>query len=451
MGTGRVVSAMAVAFAVTIGGPTPEGDLKAQTRSAGRHWVATWATAPAWRTGTTAEQQTTGGAPAPVTPAPGSGPNGARSAALPGPVIPVEITDQTLRQIVHTSVAGDRVRVVFSNEFGTSPLPIGGAHVALRSKGATIVPASGRPLTFGGQRTATIPAGAALISDDVDLKVPAQADVAVDLYVPGTTERSRSPITWHQRAYQTNYLSRTGNHVGVEELPVSTAVPIWHYVTRVEVSAHPEAFAVVAVGDSITDGYGSDMDTNTRWPDELGRRLRTNSRTRHASVLNMGIGGNRLLSEAGGGFGINALARFDRDVLAQPNVRYVVVLEGINDIGMGKTGAGPTAEALVLAHRQLIARGHAHGITMIGATLTPFEGAGYWTPDGEATRKAVNEWIRTSRAYDGVIDFDKAVHDPKQPTKFLPQFHPGDFLHPNSAGYKAMAAAADLKLFERRR
>jgi lysophospholipase L1-like esterase len=409
-------------------------DLGAQGKTAPR-WVGTWATAPAWRTAIQAGQPAAGAAATP--------------SGLPGPVVPIEITNQTLRQIVHTSLAGDRVRVVFSNEFGTSPLAIGGAHVGRRAKGAAIVAGSGRPLTFAGQPAATIPAGAALISDDVELSVQAGADLAVDLYVPGTTEGSTSPITWHQRAYQTNYVSRTGNHAGAADFPVAATTLIWHYLTRVEVSAHPDAFAVVTIGDSITDGYGSDVDTNTRWPDELARRLRANARTRHASVLNLGIGGNRLLAEAGGGFGVSALARFDRDVLAQPNLRYIIVLEGINDIGFGKPGAGPTAAELILARRQLITRAHAHGITIFGGTLTPFDGANYWTPQGEATRKAVNEWMRTSGAYDGVIDFDRAVHDPGQPTKFLPQLHPGDFLHLNSAGYKAMAAAVDVKLFEK--
>jgi lysophospholipase L1-like esterase len=168
-------------------------------------------------------------------------------------------------------------------------------------------------------------------------------------------------------------------------------------------------------------------------------------------VVNVGIGGNRLLSEMGGGFGVNALARFDRDVLAQPNVAFVIVLEGINDIGMGRPGPGPSAAMLIAAHQQLIARAHAHGIAIFGATLTPYEGANYWTAEGEATRKAVNEWIRTSGAYDAVFDFDAATRDPKQPARMLPQYHVGDFLHPNSAGYKAMAAAVDLKVFERRK
>jgi lysophospholipase L1-like esterase len=323
--------------------------------------------------------------------------------------------------------------------------------VGLRAKGAAIVPKSGRPLLFAGQRSTSIPAGAVLVSDEVDLRVPAQTDLAIDLYFPGATESSSSPITLHNRSYRTNYVSHAGNHVGVEELPVATTTPIWHWLARVEVSADAEAYAVVALGDSITDGNGSDMDTNTRWPDELGRRLQANPRTRHAGVINAGIGGNRLLSEAGGGFGINALARFDRDVLAQPNVAFIIVLEGINDIGMGRQDAGPSVASLIAAHLQLIARAHAHGVRIVGATLTPFEGANYWSAEREATRQALNEWIRTSGAYDAVIDFDAATRDPKQPTRFLPQYHAGDWLHPNSAGYKAMAAGVDLRIFERRK
>lgn len=408
------------------------------SRPARATWIGAWAAAPAWR--------------AALIPPPGAPPAPAAAAsspAMPGPVVPFDVADQTLRQIVRTSVAGDRVRVVFSNEFGTVPLSIGGALVALRGKGSSIVAGSGRPLLFSGARAATIPAGAALVSDDVALAVPADVDLAVDLYMPGNTARSTSPVTWHQRSYQTSYVSRPGNHLGAEDLPVAATTLIWHWLSRVEVAADPEAFAVVTVGDSITDGYGSDVDTNTRWPDALGRRLRANARTRHASVLNMGIGGNRLLGEVVSGFGVNALARFDRDVLAQPRVRYVIVLEGINDIGFGAPRGVPSAAALIAAHRQLIARAHAHGITMIGGTLTPFEGANYWTAEGEASRKGLNEWIRTSGEYDGVIDFDAATRDTQQPNRFDPRYHVGDWLHPNSAGYTVMAAAADLKLFER--
>ena len=227
-----------------------------------------------------------------------------------------------------------------------------------------------------------------------------------------------------------------------------TTTPIWHWLARVEVAADSEAYAVVALGDSITDGFGSTMDTNTRWPDELGRRMSANSRTRHASVINVGIGGNRLLSEAGSGFGANALARFDRDVLTQPGATHVIVLEGINDIGGGPQGVGPSAAMLIAAHRQLIERAHALGLKIYGATLTPYEGANYWSSEGEATRQALNAWIRTGGAYDGVIDFDAAVRDPQRLTKFLPHYQVGDYLHPNSAGYKAMAAAVDLKLLE---
>jgi lysophospholipase L1-like esterase len=337
---------------------------------------------------------------------------------------------------------------VFSNVFGTEPLVIGGAHLALRRKDAAIFAASGRPLLFGGQRSITIPAGAVMVSDAVEIAVPVHGDLAIDLYFPGNTRQSQSPVTLHNRGYQTNYVSRQGNHSGAEDLPVMTTTPIWHWLARVEVAAAPEAYAVVAVGDSITDGFGSTMDTNSRWPDELSKRLRANERTRHAGVINVGIGGNRLIGDMNPGFGVNALARFDRDVLSQPGATHIVVLEGINDIGFGQAGSAPTAAMLIEAHRQLVERAHARGFRIYGATLTPFEGANYWSPEGESVRKALNDWIRTAGAYDGVIDFDAAVRDPQRPTKFLPQYHVGDFLHPNSAGYRAMAAAVDLKLFE---
>ena len=442
---------VAVALCVLAGlaGVVPRHDVGAQGRTGGP-WVGTWATGAAWRTASAGTQPPIA-VPSQGTPAaPPSAGRDAVASAAPGPVVPVDISDQTLRQIVHTSIGGDRVRVVFSNVFGTAPLTIGGAHVGLRKKDAVIVVASSRPLLFAGQRSTTIPPGAVTVSDVVDLRVPPQMDLAIDLYVPGSTERSTSPITLHNRGYQTNYMSQRGNHVGSEELPVMTTTPIWHWLARVEVAAGADAYAVVALGDSITDGFGSDTDTNTRWPDELLRRLAANPRTRRAGMLNVGIGGNRLISETGGGFGVNALARFDRDVLAQPGATHIIVLEGINDIGGDQAGV-PSAAALIAAHRQLIERAHARGFRIYGATLTPYEGAAYWSTQGEATRAALNQWIRTSGTYDGVVDFDAAVRDPQRPTRFRPDYHVGDNLHPNSAGYKAMAAVVDLKLLERKK
>lgn len=418
---------------------------QAQGRANRPHWVGTWSTAAAWRPAREPAPAAAPAAPAPAQPA-------ARrnvSSSIPGPVVPIDINDQTLRQIIRTSVGGSRVRVVFSNVFGTAPTVIGGAHVALREKGSAIVTTSGKPLLFAGQPSATIPAGATIVSDEANLQVPPDTDLAIDLYYPGNTAQSESPITLHNRSYRTNYVSQRGNHVGVADLPVMMTTPIWHWLARVEVAADAEAYSIVTLGDSITDGFGSTMDANTRWPDELRRRLAANPRTRHAGVLNIGIGGNRLLSEANPGLGVNALARFDRDVLAQPGVTHLIVMEGINDIGLARSGAGPTAAELIAAHRQIIERARARGLTVIGATLTPYEGANYWTAAGEAVRKSLNDWIRTSGAYDGVVDFDAAVRDPQHPTKFLETHHAGDYLHPNSTGYKAMAAAVDLKLLER--
>lgn len=411
------------------------------------NWVGTWATASAWRQSGSAGSADRPQSSAPQNPAAGA----SASSSIPPPIVPVDISNQTLRQIVHTSIGGRRVRVVFTNVFGTEPFAIGGAHVALRLKDAAIAPKSGWPLLFSGQSSATIPPGAILVSDAVDLQVPPLSDLAIDLFVPTNMAQSRSPITLHNRGYQTNYLSTPGNHAGAENLPVATTTPIWHWLARVEVAAEADASAVVAFGDSITDGYGSPIDGNARWPDELARRLAANASTRNVAVLNAGIGGNRLLSESTSGFGAAALARFDRDVLAQPGASYVVVLEGINDISGAREGSGFSAETLIAAHRQLIARARARGLTIYGAMLTPAEGRNGHSAEREKVRSGLNNWMRTSGEYDAVVDFDAAVRDPHRPARFLETFHAGDYLHPNAAGYKAMAAAFDLKLFERRK
>jgi lysophospholipase L1-like esterase len=441
----RCFSITAIVFALDFAALQPGP--QAQTRTNREHWVGTWATGAAWRPAH--EQAPAAPAAAAQAPARPAANGAAAPSSAPGPVVPISINDQTLRQIVRTSIGGSRVRVVFSNVFGTVPLVIGGAHVARREKGAAIAAASGKRILFGGQPSTTIPAGAVIVSDEASLQVPPDADLAIDLYCPGNFEQFESPITLHNRAYQTNYVSSRGNHVGMADMPVVATTLTWHWLARVEVVADAEAYGVVTLGDSITDGFGSTIDTNRRWPDELRRRLTANPRTRHVGVLNMGIGGNRLLAEMNPGFGINALARFDRDVLAQPGVTHVIVMEGINDVGFSQAGAPLSAATLIAAQRQLIERAHARGLTIIGATLTPFEGANYWSAAGETARQGLNEWIRTGGAYDGVIDFDAAVRDPQHPTKFLTNHHAGDYLHPNDTGYKAMAAAVDLKLFER--
>jgi lysophospholipase L1-like esterase len=322
---------------------------------------------------------------------------------------------------------------------------VGAAHVALRVKDAAIESKSDRALTFGGSPSATIAAGAVVVSDPVSLAVPAFADLAIDAYLPGDTAASPSPLTTHAGAQQTNYISTEGNHTGEADLPVMTTTQAWFFLARVEVTAPEQVGAIVAFGDSITDGTRSTPNTNSRWPDQLAKRLAASNG--RMAVLNEGIAGNRVLCD---GAGVSALARFDRDVLVQPGATHVVVLESINDIGIGRNSPSPSAADLIAAHRQLIDRAHSRGLKIFGATLTPFEGAAYATPEGEAKRQAVNDWIRTGKAYDGVIDFDAAVRDPASPAKIQQRFNPGDNLHMNDAGYQAMADAIKLELFTRK-
>jgi lysophospholipase L1-like esterase len=434
----------------------------AQTRRS-EHWVATWATALVARgQGLGGRGQGPAAAPAAGAPAPAAGaaavapaivPPGAPGRGAPagpgaggrrggGPLPPVTIDNQTIRQVVRASIGGSRVRVVLSNVFGTAPLEIGAAHIGLRQADASLAGAA-RPLTFSGSAKATILPGAVLLSDAVDLAVQPLAELSIDLFVPGELGNGPSPVTTHQGAAQTNYLSPPGNHSGIATMPVSARTTSWFLLARVEVAAPAGAGAVVAFGDSITDGARSTTDMNARWPDHLARRLSAR-RVPAIAVLNAGISGNRVL---GDGAGLSALARFDKDVLMQTGVTHVVIMEGINDIGIARSNPGPSAADLIAGHTQLIERARARGLRVYGATLTPFEGAAYWTPEGEAKRQALNEWIRTSGAYDGVIDFDMVTRDPAAPTKFLPAYDSGDHLHPGDAGYKAMGEAVDLALF----
>ena len=441
----RKFQAIVVAAAAAAVLFTADSALRAQRAD---HWVGTWATAVVVRPqGPPAPPATapegSACAPAAFGPPPGrGGPAGGGRAGFTPPA-PLNFKNQTLRQIVHVSLGGDRLRVVLSNAFGTVPLEVGAAHVALREKDAAIQTTSDRPLTFGGRSSTFIAAGAVAVSDPVTLTVPAAADLAIDLYLPGDTAASTSPLTTHQGALQLNYISADGNHAGEPNFPDAATTQQWFFLARVEVAASEQAGAVVTFGDSITDGTRSTANTNNRWPDELARRLAAQKIP--LGVLNEGIAGNRVLCD---GAGVSALARFDRDVLVQTGAKYVVVLESINDIGIGRSNAVPSAEDLIAAHRQLIERAHAHGLKIYGATLTPFDGAAYFTAEGEAKRQAVNQFIRTGKAYDGVIDFDAAVRDPAAPSKIQQKFNPGDNLHMNDAGYQAMAAAIDLGLFK---
>jgi len=448
---GAAVSAITVVVAAVMAAASlTTATIDAQGR--GEHWVGTWATAVVAR-----PQPAPGGQPsasAPQLPLSASGqPNACQPAVFgpppgggrgPAPPPPLNFKNQTLRQIVHVSLGGDRIRVVVSNAFGTLPLEIGAAHVALREKDAAIQPKSDRPLTFSGNPSTMVAAGAVVVSDPVSLAVPAAADLVVDLYLPGDTAATPSPLTTHQGALQQNYISAEGNHAGEADFAGASSTQSWFFLARVEVAAPQNAGAVVAFGDSITDGTRSTANTNSRWPDEFARRLAAAKIP--LGVLNEGIAGNRVLCD---GAGVSALARYDRDVLVQSGAKYVVILESINDIGIGRSSPVPSANDLIAAHRQLIDRAHARGLMVYGATLTPFEGAAYFTQEGEVKRQAVNAFIRTGKAYDGVIDFDAAVRDPMAPSKIQMKFNPGDNLHMNDAGYAAMAAAIDLSLFKK--
>lgn len=414
----------------------------AQAPRGHEHWVGTWTTAVFGRPPAAPPTQ-----PANQPPAPAAQSSAPQRPQTPPPP-PVNVNNQTLRQIVHTTIGGDRVRIVLTNIYGTAPMPIGGAHVALRDKEAAIVPKSDRPLTFSGNPSITIPAGAIVMSDPVDLSVPALGDLVVDIYVPGDTAATTSPLTMHNAAFQTNYVSTTGNHLGEADLPVAATTQSWFLLMRVEVVAPESTSAIVTFGDSITDGTRSTANTNSRWPDVLARRLAAQPGSARFAVLNAAIAGNRVLSEALPAFGINALSRFDHDVLLQPGVTHVVVMEGINDIGMARPKPIPSPDEIIAGHKQLIERAHARGLKIYGATLTPYEGAAYYSPEGETVRQAVNQWLRTSNAYDAIIDFDAALRDPNQPTKLQAGYNSGDNLHPNDAGYQAMANAVDLALFK---
>ena len=441
----RVGSGIAAALAIILFSLHPA----VLAQSAGEHWVGTWATAEVGRPQIPSPPAPAfppfmaNQCPAAPAPAPVAAPPGQAFAPLPF----MHFTNQTLRQIVHTSIGGSKARVVLSNVYGTDPLTIGAAQIALRDKDAAIQPTSARPLTFSGRPTITIPANALVYSDPVDLAVPQLGDLAVDLYLPGNTN-TQSPVTMHNGAFQTNYVSETGNHVGKASLPIAGKTQSWFVLSRVEVTAPESVGGLVTFGDSITDGTRSTPDANNRWPNYFARRLLSQAPPIRMGVMNGAIAGNRVFSEGAFNAGINALARFELNALGQPGVTHIVIMEGINDIGNARQNPTPTAEDLIAGYKQLIDRAHTRGLKIYGATLTPFYGAAYYTEVGEAKRQAVNEWIRTSRAYDAAIDFDKATRDPNDPKKFLAAYDSCDHLHPSDAGYKAMAEAIDLALFK---
>ena len=359
---------------------------------------------------------------------------------ITAPVFAIE--DQTLRQLAHISIGGSEFRVRLANTFGDTELPVSEAHLARSGGGSAIEPGSDRLLTVDGSSSFVIPAGDIVITDPVALEVPARADLTVSLYF----DEPVMTTTVHAEAHQTSWLT-AGN---------LTAEPSWseqqietktsfYWLNAIEVLA-PEAAAVVTFGDSITDGAGSTLDANRRWPDRLAERLQDNATTTQVAVVNAGIGGNCLRRVF---IGPRALDRFERDVLDQPGVAWVIILIGINDIGIGSSFGQPvTAEQLIAGYLELIDQAHARDLLVYGATLLPYEGADYFNEDGEQVRQAVNDWIRTSESFDAVIDFDAVTRDPMAPTRLLPAYDAGDHLHLSDAGYTAMGDAIELARFE---
>jgi lysophospholipase L1-like esterase len=396
------------------------------------HWVATWATAQ------TLVRQ------APARPAATPADSPTAPATTPQEIAARGLNNQTVRMMVRTSIGGHRLRVRLSNAFGGAPVVLGTAHLAIRAKDSAIVPDSDRSLSFNGKPGGTIAPGVVLLSDPVELNVPPVADLAVSLYFPGET----GPPTTHSTGLHSTYISKEGDLTTKAEIPEPVITQSYYWLAAIDVAAGADAALLVTFGDSITDGALSTAETNHSWPALLAARLAANKATAKIGVANLGIGGNRVLRD---GNGASALARFDRDVLSQPGVKWVTLMEGINDIGRGSMvpAEAVTADELIGSYQQFIAQAHAHGIEVIGCTLTPFEGAGYAREDGEQIRAALNSWIRTSGAFDAVVDFEAATRDAVNPKRFRAEFDPGDHLHPNDAGYQAMADAFDLKIFKR--
>lgn len=361
--------------------------------------------------------------------------------------------NQTIRQTLRVSVGGRQLRVRFTNEYGTKPLVIGRARIALADANGNPIPGTGREVLFSGKPSTTIPASAPFLSDPIAMPVRALASVVLSIYLPQPT----GPCTCHGTGMQNAFVSSAGDFTDKDFAPKET-VQLRAFVSGIDVRAGSGARAVVVLGDSISDGIGSTLNANHRWPDLLADALDKDQGT--WGVVNMGISGNQVLTD---GAGQSALARFDRDVLSVPGVRAVVIFEGVNDLGISyghfegpmaavfkgsSSGTKATRDSLVAGYQQLIARAHAHGLKVIMATITPYGGASYYSQEGEAIRQSLNSWMRSSHDADGVLDFDAAMRDPMKPTQIREGFHAGDHLHGSDAGYRAMMASIDLTLFK---
>ena len=366
-----------------------------------------------------------------------------------------EFNNQTIREIIHTTIAGQAIRIRLDNTFGTRPVTFDAMYVGKQKQGASLQAGSQQAITFGGAKAVTIPEGSEALSDEIPLAVDAQQNLAISLY----TSNATGLATVHRSAFQTNYVSDAGNFAAEENAqPFRKTTDSWFFLKEVDVLASKEAAgAIVALGDSITDGSSSRNDAYDRWTDVLARRLNTNHQPQTFAVLNAGIGGNRVLSRSPC-FGENALARLNRDVFAPSGVRAVILFEGTNDIGQPDTPVDPkfaaclarthiSADDLIADYKQIITQAHARHLKIFGATILPFQGFRGWTEKGEVVRRVANRWILESHAFDGVIDFASVLADSSNSARLAKQYDSGDHLHPNSAGHEAMARTIDLKLF----
>jgi len=375
---------------------------------------------------------------------------------FPGVPPPPVFKDETIRMVIRPEIGGERLRLRFSNAFGSAPLRIEAVHVALSQKGSRTLAGSDHRVTFDRSTAVEIPVGAPILSDPVEMSVQPFTEIAVSIYLAASAPAD----TIHFWGQHDTYIAGPGDLTSKPDLPAAKTTTSWYWLAGMEVWNKQAAGATVAFGDSITEGAGVKQGAYLDWPDQLAKRLESTSDKRGVAVLNEGIDGNRILHD---GAGVSALARFDRDVLAIPGVTNLIVLEGINDIGWPEMrpppsmkvehpGVNPfaaqtvTTADLIMGLEQIIQRAREHGIRVFGATMTPYEGADYYTKQGEAIREEINYWIRSSGAFDGVIDFDAAVKDPRNPLRFREDYQSGDHLHPSAAGYKAMADAIDLSL-----
>ncbi|HEY4363059.1 MAG TPA: SGNH/GDSL hydrolase family protein [Bryobacteraceae bacterium] len=410
-------------FAVVVAALAALTTLSAQSRP--DRWVTTW---------TTAQELV----------APTGPPRPARQKGPEASNLPPSLADQTVRMVAHVSLGGRRLRVELSNMLNAQPLEIGAAHLAIAKVGGEIAGGTGRILTFGGSATFTIPPGVVAVTDPVDLEVAPLADLAVSVYLPHDTGVPAS----HTVGLHTGYISK-GNVAGSRSMLEPTALFAYAWLAGIDVAASSGAYTIVALGDSITDGFATTRDANLAWPALLAKRLKENQSTQQVAVVNQGISGNQVLRD---GAGISALARLDRDVLTRPGVKWVILFEGINDINLRTRpgGANPlTTEELIGGYRQIIERCHAQGIQVMGATLTPSLGVPTYSDHGEEIRVAANRWIREKGNFDAVVDFEAVLRDPQHPAKLRPELDPGDHIHPNDAGNQMMADAFDLQIFKK--